>query len=173
MSNAKSKIHLLTTGGTIEKTYDEEEGTLFNRETVIRNRINSKLRLPYTDIEVHSLMAMDSLDMKQSDRALICNKIKELALNDGVPIVVLHGTDTMQQSAELVQDELKGINVPVIFTGAMRPLGFDDTDALQNVTEALFAAKLVGPGVYISFHNHLFPVPGARKNKDKRTFEIY
>ena len=54
----------------------------------------------------------------------------------------------------------------------MKPLGFEDSDALQNVTEALFAARLVKPGVYISFHNRLFTVPGVRKNKELGTFQI-
>lgn len=173
MDNAASRIHLLTTGGTIEKTYDEDDGTLFNRETVIRNKIHSKLRLPYTDIEVHSLMAMDSLDMTMTERILISDKIKELAETDAKPIVILHGTDTMQQSAELASQRLPDINVPVIFTGAMRPLGFEDTDALQNVTEALIAAKLVKNGIYICFHNQLFNVPGVRKNKANKTFEAF
>ena len=167
------KIYILTTGGTIEKTYDEMEGTLFNRETVVQNRLNQRLRLPYTEIEVRSLMTKDSLDMTLGDREHICQSIKYLSESDDKPIVVLHGTDTMQQTAELVAQNLPGLKVPVIFTGAMRPLGFEDSDALQNVTEALYACQLVENSVYISFHNHLFNVPGVRKNKSKRTFESF
>lgn len=166
------RINLITTGGTIEKTYDEEEGTLFNRETVIKNRINQRLRLPYTEIIVHSLMSKDSLDMTIEDRRLILAKIEELA-KEHCPIVVLHGTDTMQQTAELVEAEFDASDVVVIFTGAMRPLGFEDSDALQNVTEALYAAQIVSSGVYISFHNRLFDVPGVRKNKKLGTFEDF
>ena len=170
-NNEQRKIHIVTTGGTIEKTYDESDGTLFNRETVIRNKLTQKLRLPYTDICITSLMAMDSLDMKEEDRLLISNKIQELA-SEGQPIVILHGTDTMQQTAELVKRDFISPKVPVIFTGAMKPLGFEDSDALQNVTEALFCAQYTEPGVYISFHNRLFDVPGVRKNKESGTFEV-
>ncbi len=169
--NPIQKITLLTTGGTIEKTYDEIEGTLFNRETVIRNRLQEKLRLPYTRIEVKSLMAIDSLDMTDRDREFILNSLK-YAAGEGHPIVVLHGTDTMQESAELAAREWDP-QVPVVFTGAMKPLGFEDSDALQNVTEAFMAAKIVGPGIYVSFHNRLFSVPGVRKNKKSRTFEAF
>lgn len=172
-NNEWQKINILTTGGTIEKTYDEFEGTLYNRETVIKNRLNQRLRLPYTEIPVHSVMAMDSLDMKYKDRVAIIDAIRELLKEDEVPIVVLHGTDTMQQTAEMAQTVLDDVKVPVIFTGAMRPLGFEDSDALQNVTEALIAAQLVKPGVYISFHNRLFTIPGARKNRTKGTFEYF
>lgn len=171
-NNEWQKIHIITTGGTIEKTYDESDGTLFNRETVIKKRLNEKLRLPYTEILISSLMAMDSLDMKEEQRSQISKKISELAA-DGHPIVVLHGTDTMQHSAEFVETQLNKIQVPVVFTGAMKPLGFEDSDALQNVTEALICAQLIKPGIYISFHNRLYTVPGVRKNKQFGTFEAF
>ncbi|MBC76517.1 MAG: asparaginase [Halobacteriovoraceae bacterium] len=169
--NPVQKITLLTTGGTIEKTYDEIEGTLFNRETVVRKRIEDRLRLPWTRIEIRTLMAKDSLDMTDEDRQFIISSIK-YAAGQGHPIVILHGTDSMQDTAELCALSYNP-TVPVVFTGAMKPLGFEDSDAIQNVTEAMMVAKIVNPGVYISFHNRLFEVPGARKNKAKRTFEAY
>lgn len=171
--NPVEKIIVLTTGGTIEKTYDELEGSLSNRETIIRHRIEDGLRLPYTKIEVRSLMAMDSLDMTEENRVEILDAIKDCAKKDQCPIVVLHGTDTMQQTAELVESSWSGPNVPVVFTGAMRPLGFVDTDAVQNVIEAMILSKVLGPGVYISFHSRLFHVPGVRKNKQNGTFEAF
>ena len=170
--NPINRVIMLTTGGTIEKTYDESDGTLFNRETVIRKKIEQRLRLPYTQIEVKSLMCKDSLDMNTEDRELIYQAIKRFATyND--PIVILHGTDTMQQTAEYVQQNWEYPTVPVVFTGAMKPLGFDDSDALQNVTEALIVSKIISPGIYLSFHNRLFGVPGVKKNKQTLTFEEF
>src|SRR5690606_30812641 len=110
--NPIRRVMILTTGGTIEKTYDEKEGTLFNRETIIKNKITEKLRLPYTQIEVKSLMAKDSLDMDEQDRGIIYQAV-EMFQGYGTPIVILHGTDTMQQSAELVQKKLHDPKVPV------------------------------------------------------------
>ena len=109
--------------------------------------------------------------MTDEDRQFIISSIK-YASGQGKPIVILHGTDTMQDTAELCALSWKP-SVPVVFTGAMKPLGFEDSDAIQNVTEAMMVAKIIQPGVYISFHNRLFEVPGARKNKVKRTFEAY
>ena len=86
-------------------------------------------------------------------------------------IVILHGTDTMALTAQYCFDRIKELSVPVVFTGAMIPMGFEDTDATQNVTEAMLAAKLLKPGFYISFHNQIFVVPNVQKNKEKRTFE--
>ncbi|QDK41273.1 asparaginase [Bacteriovorax stolpii] len=168
--NAPKDVLLITTGGTIEKTYDEFDGSLENRGTSIKNRILSKLRLPYTNILVHPLLSKDSLYMDDADRQLICETISE-DLKREAPIVVLHGTDTMALTAEYCFERIKNPAVPVVFTGAMVPMGFDDTDATQNVTEALLAARLLSPGFYISFHNQIFRVPHVQKNKEKRTFE--
>ncbi|MEE2671660.1 MAG: asparaginase domain-containing protein [Bdellovibrionota bacterium] len=170
--NQWRRVHIITTGGTIEKTYDEQDGTLFNRETIIHKRLNQKIRLPYTELKVSALMAKDSLDMNQSDREVIRDKIQEL-LPDGHPIVILHGTDTMQHTAELVAETIKDPKVAIVFTGAMKPLGFEDSDALQNVTEALMACQIIDSGTFICFHNRLYTVPGVRKNREKGTFEQF
>ncbi len=170
--NQWRRVHIITTGGTIEKTYDEQDGTLFNRETIIHKRLNQKIRLPYTELKVSALMAKDSLDMDQTDREAIRDKIQEL-LPDGHPIVILHGTDTMQHTAELVAESIKDPKVAIVFTGAMKPMGFEDSDALQNVTEALMACQIIGAGTFICFHNRLYTVPGVRKNREKGTFEQF
>ena len=170
MSTPVQDVIIITTGGTIEKTYDEFDGSLENRGTSIRNRILSKMRLPYTNIQVYPLLSKDSLHMNDEDRTLIAATIKDQS-EKNCPIVILHGTDTMSVSAEYCHKTLANPKVPVIFTGAMIPMGFEDTDAAQNVTEALLAAKLLPPGFYISFHNQVFKVPNVQKNKEKRTFE--
>lgn len=169
-TNSTRDVIIITTGGTIEKTYDEFDGSLENRGTTIKNRILAKLRLPYTHIIVDSLMSKDSLYMDDNDRELLYQAVKR-DIAKKAPIVVLHGTDTMALSAQYCFDRIKEIGVAVVFTGAMIPMGFDDTDATQNVTEALLAAKLLEPGFYISFHNQIFKVPHVQKNKQKRTFE--
>ncbi len=172
MKNTIQDVVILTTGGTIEKTYDEFDGSLQNRGASIRNRILSKMRLPYTNIIVLPIMSKDSLYMTDSDRVLIADSIK-VQLSKSSPIVVLHGTDTMSLTADYCYSVLGNPGVPVVFTGAMIPMGFEDSDSAQNVTEALLAAKLLKPGFYISFHNQIFEVPKVRKNKEKGTFESF
>lgn len=165
-------VVIITTGGTIEKTYNEFDGSLENRGTSIKNRILSKMRLPYTNITVFPVLSKDSLYMTDEDRLLISTTLME-QMKKNCPIVVLHGTDTMSVTAEWCHQRIPQPTVPVVFTGAMIPMGFDDSDASQNVTEALLAAKLLAPGFYISFHNQIFTVPRVRKNKDKCTFETF
>lgn len=168
--NTPRDVLIITTGGTIEKTYDEFDGSLENRGTSIRNRILSKLRMPYTHLVIYPLLSKDSLYMDDNDRKMIGDAVMSEMIKNS-PIVVLHGTDTMEHSARYCYDHIKNPSVPVVFTGAMIPMGFEDTDATQNVTEAILAAKLLAPGFYIAFHNQIFKVPNVQKNKDKRTFE--
>lgn len=170
MNPSVQDVIIITTGGTIEKTYNEFDGSLENRGTSIKNRILSKMRLPYTNIIVHPLLSKDSLYMTDQDRVLIAKTVQD-EMQKGAPIVVLHGTDTMDLSAAYCFKEFPQPSVPVVFTGAMIPMGFDDSDAAQNVTEALLCAKLAKPGYYISFHNQVFVVPHVRKNKELGTFE--
>ena len=172
METQSQDVIIITTGGTIEKTYNEFDGSLENRGTSIKNRILSKMRLPYTNIVVCPLLSKDSLLMTDADRELIAKTI-EVEMQNNCPIVVLHGTDTMSHSVEFCYKNIETAKVPVVFTGAMIPMGFDDSDAAQNVTEALLAAKLLAPGFYISFHNQTFKAPNIRKNRESGTFESF
>lgn len=170
MSNEITPLNILATGGTIEKIYDEFEGSLQNRDTIVKNKILQKLRLPYTDITVKQIMSKDSLYMDENDRAFILNSIKAHE-KGGHPMVILHGTDTMDLTSRYCYEHYPEVKVPVVFTGAMKPLGFDDSDAAQNVIEAIFAARILQPGYYVTFHGKLFIVPKFRKDKSRGTFE--
>ena len=58
----------------------------------------------------------------------------------------------------------------MILTGAMRPYEFRDSDAQQNVTEALLAARLLAPGVYVVIHNRVLSFPGVVKDRKAGEF---
>lgn len=170
-SKRPNSLVILTTGGTIEKIYDEREGTLTNREGQIYESIQNRMRLPHTKLDVFSLMNKDSLEMTDVDRNLVVEAIRA-QLDKETPIVVLHGTDTMGQTAKLAFERLGELDVPVVFTGAMRPLGLLGSDANQNLAEAMMAARLLPNGVYICFHGEVFPLPHVKKNRDRGTFEF-
>lgn len=55
--------------------------------------------------------------------------------------VILHGTDTMAYTASALSFMLKGLNKPVIFTGAQIPIGFIRSDARENLITALEIAS--------------------------------
>jgi L-asparaginase len=170
--NEKFRITVITTGGTIDKTYDAVAGALENRGTVMKDKVFAKLKLPYTAVDIYPIMSKDSLYMTDHDRRYLSQSISSFAAK-GNPIVVIHGTDTMTVSAKFCLKEIPYIQVPVVFTGAMLPQGYDESDALQNVTEALIVCKLLKPGFYLSFHNRVFEAKNTRKNRDLMTFENY
>ena len=167
--NREFIINLITTGGTIAKTYDEGDGSLANRQLAI-SLILKHLRLPHTQVRVHPLMNRDSLTFTEVERDKILNKIKEL-IDEKHPIVVIHGTDTMTLTAEYCQKEIKRPKVPIVFTGAMRPIELRQTDGHQNVAEALLACRLLSKGFYICFHNQVFKVGQVEKNHRRHTFQ--
>jgi L-asparaginase len=162
------RIYLLSTGGTIEKVYSEQSGAVENRAAKL-DRYLRALRLPDADIRSIQLMNKDSLEMTGADRAEVRDRVAEL-LKEGVPIVISHGTDTMVETGLFLESGLPSLKVPIILTGAMSPLGFEGSDALQNLTESLLAARLLSPGVFVVMHGQVFPVGRVRKDKDKATF---
>ncbi len=164
----KKRILVISCGGTLEKTYDEGDGVLSNRESVIKERLFKRLRLPHTRIELNLIMAMDSLDMTDEHRQILVDAIDQ---DQGQsPIVVIHGTDTMDQSASYVMKKIKRPKIPIVFTGSMKPLEMADTDAIQNAIEAIMVASLKEPGVYISFHGKVFQGDKAKKDFKLKTF---
>lgn len=165
----KRNVHIITTGGTIEKSYDELDGTLSNRGSHLREMLK-RLRLPHTIVHHQDLLWKDSLEMTDFDREMIYLAVRNL-LPQKIPVLILHGTDTMEITAQYLFDRLMPIPVPIVFTGAMKPFGFEDSDALQNFTEALYATLLIDPGIYISMHGALHVMPGIRKNRERGTFE--
>jgi len=161
-------IYVLTTGGTIEKMYSEQAGTVLNAGNKISQYLD-RLRLPDTDVQVVPVMNKDSLEMTAEDRAELAERVRPL-LASKCPIVITHGTDTMTETGVFLQRAFPDLAVPVILTGAMRPLGFEGSDGLQNLTESLIAARLLSPGVYVVIHVQVFPADRTEKDRTLGTF---
>ena len=161
-------IALISTGGTIEKTYDDLSGVLANKVSVLDVMLAS-LELRGVTIGRVALMNKDSLEMTPEDHTLIAETATRLAReSDGV--IVVHGTDRLAVSGERVV-EIAGVPArPIVFTGAMRPYELRATDALQNLTEALLAVQLVPPGVYVAMHDQVLQFPGVVKDRARGTF---
>ena len=157
-----STVYLLTTGGTIEKVYSENSGSVSNTENKI-DRYLRLLRLPDLEVNVVPLMNKDSLGMTDQDRVLILGMVRAI-LKENAPIVITHGTDTMVETGLYLQRALLDLNTPIVVTGAMTPLGFEGSDGLQNLTESLFAVQFLRPGVYIVMHNRVYPTDCVRKD---------
>ncbi len=167
------KITLITTGGTIEKTYDEQTGELANRRSIVR-RMLSELRLEDTEINVFELMSKDSQFLTDADRTRIVEAIRACGAGAGesenAGIVILHGTDTLCLTGQKLYEEIPAPRIPIILTGAMRPFEMKQSDALQNLNEAIFSAGVLPPGVYCVAHGRVLPFPGVRKDPERLTF---
>ncbi|MBL9001545.1 MAG: asparaginase [Phycisphaerae bacterium] len=164
-------VVLITTGGTIEKTYDETTGSLDNRRSIV-GRMLGRLRLDGVAISTIELMSKDSLHMTDEDRARIVAAVRVAAGGTPPPsgVVVLHGTDTLAQTGESLHAALGRVSIPIILTGAMRPYEMKRSDALQNLTEAVFATGVLSPGVYCVAHGKALAFPGVVKDRDRGTF---
>jgi L-asparaginase len=164
----KKQIAIISTGGTIEKTYDELAGVLTNEVSVLRVML-TRLELGGVEVERQSLMNKDSLEMTSADHDLIARTALERAASfDGV--VVVHGTDRLAVTGERIHALAAPPRVPIVLTGAMRPYELRTTDALQNLTEALLAVQLASPGTYVAMHNKVLAFPGVVKDSELGTF---
>ena len=75
------RITLITTGGTMEKEYDERRGVLVNRGSVV-DRMLRRLRLADVSIVPMELMHKDSLELTDADRALIVSAVRTALSNN-------------------------------------------------------------------------------------------
>jgi len=162
------RVALISTGGTIEKTYDDLSGLLTNRLSVLDVMLAS-LELRGVELVRVPLMNKDSLDMTATDHTLIARTASNMGeAHDGV--VIVHGTDRLSATGDRICELFPDPLVPIVLTGAMRPYELRTTDALQNLTEALLAVQLLTPGVYLAMHDVVLRFPGIEKDAERGTF---
>lgn len=116
------------------------------------------------------LFKLDSTNLNQSHWVQIVNCVEKLQETcDGV--LIFHGTDTMAYSATAVGLTLcQKLKVPVIFTGAQKPIGEIGTDAASNVERAIMVLeKAIKEGVVesmIFFDDQTFRGVNTRKRSE-------
>ena len=164
------RLCLLATGGTIEKTYDAHEGRLVLGQPVIEALV-AGLTHPDIAIDIQRLMAVDSLDMEAAERAAVVARIQAIGhAGTADAIIVTHGTDTLATTARAIAERIARPTSPIILTGAMRPYRVADSDAAQNLAQAIMAARLVAPGVYGVLHGRLIVAERLEKDYERLTF---
>ena len=162
-------VALISTGGTILKTYDEHEGILSNGVPVLDTILNS-IQLDGIAVEHFELMNKDSLHMTEEDHVQIAEEV-EMRSHYFDGIVLIHGTDTLQITGERIIGRNPSLKVPCVLTGAMRPWVMRNTDALQNLVESFAVVQLLQAGVYVAMQNKVRQFPGVTKNKEQLCFE--
>ncbi|MHC1724694.1 MAG: asparaginase domain-containing protein [Syntrophobacteraceae bacterium] len=157
------KIKIYTTGGTIDKVYfDNLSDYEVGEPQVVEILKEANAALEY---EVEEIARKDSLDLTEEDRQRLRQRI-EADLHR--LILITHGTDTMVQTARHL---LHITDKVIVFTGALTPARFRNSDAAFNIGCAIGALQSLPPGVYIAMSGRVFPADKVRKNRKAGCFE--
>ena len=158
-----SKLLIITTGGTIDKIYFDDKSDYQVGEPQI-SQILHAMHVAF-DFEVIALMRKDSLHIGEKERRLIHATVET---SDASHILITHGTDSMVETAAVLDDvEDKAI----VLTGALNPARFRDSDAIFNIGCAVGAAQSLPPGVYIAMNGKVWDPAKVRKNRRENRFE--
>jgi len=157
-------IRIFVTGGTFDKEYNELNGELYFKDTHLFEML--RLGRSKLEVEITTLMMMDSLDMNDQDRQTIAKACLDVS---ETRILITHGTDTMPATATLLAGMVKGKTI--VLTGAMVPYKFGSSDGLFNLGSALAFVQTLPHGVYVAMNGKIFEAENVRKNKAKGEFE--
>jgi L-asparaginase len=162
-----SRVVLLTTGGTISSRSSRAGGTgvvaTDDAETIGRLAVR-----PGSDVQVeaHEVMRIGSYQMRLADLRAISDAVAEQLDRDDIDgIVITHGTDTLEETAallDLVHDDPR----PVVLTGAQRAADVPDTDGPRNLADAVDVAASPAArdsGVLVAFAGSVLPARGTLK----------
>jgi len=157
-------IKILVTGGTFDKEYDEIKEQLSFTETHLPQML--KLGRCKVDVNIRTIMLIDSLNMSEEDRQIILENCKK---SEEERIVITHGTSTMSETAKFLGKSIK--NKTIVLTGAMSPYAFGSSDGLFNLGCAITFAQTLSHGVYIAMNGRYFNWDNVRKNEKLGVFE--
>ncbi len=157
-------VRIFITGGTFDKEYNELNGQLFFKDTHMHDLL--EMGRNKVQVEIRTLMMIDSLEMTNEDRELILHQCIKCEENN---IVITHGTDTMAHTAGILAKNIK--DKTIVLTGAMIPIKFGSSDGLFNIGSALALAQVLPAGVYVAMNGRCFNWDNVRKNKLTGIFE--
>jgi len=159
-------VQVFVTGGTFDKEYNYISGELYFKDSHL-SEMFERGRCE-VNIDIKTLMMIDSLEMRDEDRAIIVYNCIKTPANR---ILLTHGTDKMVETAHLLAQS----NIPdktIVLTGAMIPYAFGtSSDGFFNLGSALAFAQVLPPGVYVVMNGRYFAWNRVRKNRQTGTFE--
>ena len=156
-------LTIVTTGGTIDKVYFDDKSTFQIGAPAIGD-ILEQLGVAF-EFDVIALLRKDSLHVTEEDRELVRRTIEAQPHRH---ILVTHGTDTMVETARVLQAIPGKV---IVLTGALNPARFQGSDAVFNVGCAVGAAQALPDGVYIAMNGRIWDPGRVRKNRDANRFE--
>ena len=162
-----SMIQIFVTGGTFDKEYNFVTGKLYFQDSNLPEMLDrGRCTL---DVNVRTLMMVDSLEITDLDRENIANNCRS---TDTDQVLITHGTDSMVKTAEyLAKANIEGKTI--VLTGAMIPYAFgSSSDGFFNLGSALAFVQSLPPGVYVAMNGRYFSWDGVRKNRSTGLFEV-
>jgi len=159
------KILLIATGGTIASKPTQAGLTPQITPEEILSYIPEAAQL--CEVSTCQLFNLDSTNVKYLHWSKLAQYIHEQYENyDG--FVITHGTDTMAYSAAALSYMIQNSRKPIVFTGAQKSISEVDTDARNNLLNALiYASDDKACGVHIVFNNRVILGTRARKIRTK------
>jgi L-asparaginase len=158
------RIRILITGGTFDKEYHELTGQLYFQDSHLPEML--QLGRSNLDVDVRTLMMIDSLEMTEDDRRIILEHCRNTPESR---IVITHGTDTMVETAAMLARNIS--DKTIVLTGAMIPYKFGSSDGLFNLGSALAFAQTLPAGVYIAMNGRYFRAGQVHKNRQTGAFQ--
>ncbi len=117
-------------------------------------------------LSAEQLYAIDSAHLTTSHWLTLARRVNELAAQDDVDgIVVLHGTDTLEETAYFLHLTYAS-DKPLVMTASMRPATATSADGPMNLYQAVGAAAnplCRGLGTVIAFGDTLLGARGVAK----------
>ncbi|ARE74065.1 asparaginase [Streptomyces sp. NPDC059558] len=157
------RIVVISTGGTIASRW---QGSGFAADAD-GNEVIATAPLPEgISVELVDLFSVNSPRLTTAHQLTLLRTVHEVLADPGVDgIVVTHGTDTLEESAFLL-DLHHHDPRSVVFTGSQRPMGTADGDGPGNLYDALLtAANTRGLGVLIAFAGRVHAARGTVKTQ--------
>ena len=160
------KILIISTGGTFNKEYLPTEGAL---------RVDESSKAVYDiaskwlcEFKVLNIIGKDSSEMNSQDRLELLATIIQSEYED---IIVIHGTDTMELTAEYLADADE--EKRIVLTGAMVPYAVDPVEATANLASAFgYIQTLKKDGVYLVMNGIFGTYDTIKKDRKKGKFIV-
>lgn len=166
INQPNNMIQVFVTGGTFDKEYDYISGELFFKDTHLLSMF--KRGRCTLDIDVKTLMMVDSLEIGEEEREIISFNCRRAKADR---ILITHGTDRMVETATfLAETDIK--DKTIVITGAMIPYAFGtSSDGFFNLGSAMAFVQTLPYGIYVAMNGRYFHWDKVRKNKKTGFFE--
>ena len=157
------QISVLATGGTIASRRDSRGASVASQGV---QDLLAGVAGGATEVVSRDIFQLGSYLLDHTHLRHIAEEVAlEVARDDVDGVVLTHGTDTMEETAYLL-DLVHSSPKPVVLTGAQRPADAADTDGPSNLRDAIAvaaAAEARGTGVSIAFAGQVFAARATRK----------